>query len=279
MFESLRSLFGWEPPANDADDEDSAGDDEEIEKVDAEPAIVETDDDGGEGGEPSSNELTARINEIESEMDSTSSSVRAVQSSQDELQDTVEEMNDTVRELLGVYDQVNAAENPFVESGETYDNASASSTEEQEDDDEPEEDVVSFDDLDEQAAEPAAADGAGQAVSVEATGGQGPSLAANEPDYDALVNTLPDGYAGDVLLMEWLAKLMDQSGPAGALRAVEHYEAVNWVSPPARDRILDCLGGPSLDVFVDPTQPREPTADEHALSHQYLTVLSQLDEV
>jgi len=272
MFESLRAAFGWEPPAKDADDGASDGTDE-IESVDAEPAIIEMDEENE--GEPSSNELTARINEIESEVDSTSSSVRAVQSSQDELQDTVEEMNDTVRELLGVYDQVNAAENPFVDSGKRDDNTSASSTAEEAN--ESEEDIVSFDDLDEQSAESAAADGAGQAVSVQATGG--PGLAANEPEYDAMVNTLPDGYAGDVLLMEWLAKLMEQSGPAGALRAVEHYEAVNWISPPARDRILDCLGGPSLDVFVDPTQPREPTADEHALSHQYLTVLGQLDEV
>ncbi|MDZ7746892.1 MAG: FlaD/FlaE family flagellar protein [Halobacteriales archaeon] len=268
MFESLRDLLSWEPPANDETDESG---DEEIEKVDPAPAIVEMDD--GEGGDASSNELTARINEIESEVDSTSSSVQAVQSSQDDLQDTVSEMNDTVRELLGVYDQVNAAENPFVEAGEMYDNATAS-----EDSDDGDEGVVSFDDLDDETAPASAAtDGVGQAVSVEGTGG--PGLGMNEPQYNAMVNAVPDGYAGDVLLMEWLAKLMEKSGPAGALRAVEHYEAVNWVSPPARDRILDCLGGPSLDVFVDPTQPREPTADEHALSHQYLTVLSQLDEV
>jgi len=317
MSKSLREILGWEPPANDTDEQESDDDDDGTD-VDTEPAIVETDDkmDDGEDGGPSSKELTARIDEIEAEVDSTSSSVRAVQSSQDELHDTVEEMNDTVRELLGVYDQVNAAQNPFVESGETYDNASpdvtvnkesaTDETDELDAADESEDDVVSFDDLaeqrteqpavdeteaagehddeimrsgepDTQSTESAAADGAGQAVSVEATSGANP--ATNESEHDAMVSTLPGGYAGDVLMMEWLAKLMEQSGPAGTLRAVEHYQTLNWVSPSVRDRALDCLGGPSLDVFVDPTQPCEPTGDDHALSQQYLTVLSELDEV
>jgi hypothetical protein len=32
-------------------------------------------------------------------------------------------------------------------------------------------------------------------------------------------------------------------------------------------------------VFVDPTQPREPTADDHAASHEYIQVLNELKEV
>ena len=67
MFESLRAAFGWEPPANDADDGASDGTDE-IESVDAEPAIIEMDEENE--GEPSSNELTARINEIEGSIES-----------------------------------------------------------------------------------------------------------------------------------------------------------------------------------------------------------------
>lgn len=95
----------------------------------------------------------------------------------------------------------------------------------------------------------------------------------------ALLASVPDGYAGEVLLMEWLAALMERSGPAGALRAVDHYEAVGWVSPAVKHHLVDVIGGPGLDVFVDPTQPQEPTADEHALSSEYLRVLDHLTEV
>jgi archaellum component FlaD/FlaE len=101
-----------------------------------------------------------------------------------------------------------------------------------------------------------------------APGGQAPLLEA-----------VPDGYAGEMLVMEWLAMLMDQSGPAGALRAVEHYEDVGWVSADTRDRLVDVIGGPALDVFVDPRAPRELSAQEHADSYGYLRVIKQLRDL
>lgn len=101
-----------------------------------------------------------------------------------------------------------------------------------------------------------------------APGGQAPLLEA-----------VPDGYAGEMLVMEWLAMLMDQSGPAGALRAVEHYEDVGWISADTRDRLVDVIGGPALDVFVDPRAPRELSAQEHADSYGYLQVIQQLREL
>jgi archaellum component FlaD/FlaE len=97
--------------------------------------------------------------------------------------------------------------------------------------------------------------------------------------HPPMLETLPEGYAGEVLAMEWLGALMERSGPAGALRAVEHYEEVGWISPAVKRRLIDIIGGPSLDVFVDPMQPREPTGAEHQASHEYLTVLAELDTI
>ncbi|MBP2252415.1 archaellum component FlaD/FlaE [Halarchaeum solikamskense] len=103
---------------------------------------------------------------------------------------------------------------------------------------------------------------------------------ARDVDEDEMpvVSSLPGGYAGDVLVMEWLSVLMERSGPAGALRAISHYEAVGWISADVEATLLDIVGGPGLDVFVDPTRPREPSADEHALSYDYLRALRHLRE-
>jgi archaellum component FlaD/FlaE len=95
----------------------------------------------------------------------------------------------------------------------------------------------------------------------------------------SLLEAVPDGYAGEMLVMEWLAMLMDQSGPAGALRAVEHYEDVGWISADTRDRLIDVIGGPALDVFVDPRAPRELSGEEHADSYGYLRVIQQLRDL
>lgn len=200
---------------------------------------------------------------------------------------------------------------PASENGNGHQNRDGSGGQPHSTDDEP---VVSFDDLVEQAddapsrerqtpenasteeapTDHSAApdpDGEPDAATAQATpdGPTGPTTAGpdthqNESpesasDSEPLLTSVPDGYVGDVLVMRWLAALMDRSGPAGALRAVNYYETVGWISPEVRNRLVDTIGGPALDVFVDPTQPREPTADEHALSREYLCVLDRLTEV
>jgi archaellum component FlaD/FlaE len=73
---------------------------------------------------------------------------------------------------------------------------------------------------------------------------------------------------------------MTVSGSCGALRAIEHYEDIGWISSGLRDRLVDIIGGPSLDTSVDPTQfPQEPTAETHAMSHDYLRVLANLQDL
>jgi archaellum component FlaD/FlaE len=111
------------------------------------------------------------------------------------------------------------------------------------------------------------------------TGNRTHDTAPADGGHPPMLETLPEGYAGEVLAMEWLGALIERSGPAGALRAVEHYEEVRWISPEVKRRLIDIIGGPSLDVFVDPMQPREPTGAEHQASYDYLTVLAELDTI
>lgn len=117
-------------------------------------------------------------------------------------------------------------------------------------------------------ADRAGADGLGTASTRSTADGEGAPVLAS----------VPDGYAGDVLLMEWLGQLLQRSGDAGAVRAIEHYEDSGLISTEVREYLLDVVGGPSPEASVEPTEPREPTTDEHALSYGYLRALSRLTE-
>ncbi len=276
------------------------------------PDAGEPGDDGGGGAdeEPDVTELDVRIDELNEELDSTDASIRELRSSQEEMADSIDEMSDRVRQLVGVYDRIAAEENPFVDDPSEPDPTAGGSPmstggegwsgdsvidegHAREETPEPttagaEDDVVSFDDLwdgSEESAGRAPPQEDLQAESDAAPMAEQPpvadrtaSTAASAAD-DALLQSIPNGYAGEVLVMEWLATLMERSGPAGAFRAIDYYENVGWISPTVEQRLVDVIGGPALDVFVDPTQPREPTAEEHAVSHEYLRVMARLNEI
>ncbi|MFC7177020.1 FlaD/FlaE family flagellar protein [Halosegnis marinus] len=262
------------------DDDDAQ--DGEADEATPEPPETEPAEQRG----PDTTELGVRIDELEEDIDSTESTVRAIRSSQEEMTESMDEMHETVRRLTGVYDRLVAEDNPFVEghgSGETTPDASVPADDE---------DVVSFDDLYDEAeptdegADDAAMDddlfddyAPGEEPEPEPTAADGGPAATEPPEREPMLTAVPEGYAGDVLVMEWLAALMERSGPAGALRAVDHYEQTGWISASVKERLVSVIGGPSLDVFVDPMQPREPTAHEHTTSHRYLTVLGELDDI
>lgn len=305
MLEPIARLFG-----EDGDEIDETRADE------PEPAVddldIEPDPSVEEPAGPDTVELSNRIDDLEDEIESTSTSLSAIRNAQEETADSVEEVNDTVRQLAGIYDQVAAAENPFVDeddgSNGVVDDAG----------------TVSFDDLKhDDGSAPDHADGADAAdetaddeteatpererpshgiersLDREAENGEtedtleswefGETEPEREPEPDGevepsthgtdqLVETVPPGYVGDLLVMEWLSRLMDRSGPAGALRAIEHYHDLGLVSEQVRDRVVSVLGGPSLDVFVDPTRPHEPTIEEHSVSNTYLHALRDLED-
>lgn len=312
MLESIARLFGEDRDETDENQADEpAADDLEIAP---DPPV-------GEPAGPDTAELSNRIDDLEDEIESTATSVDAIRNAQEETADSVEEVNETVRQLAGIYDQVAAAENPFVgDGGESSGVAGDGPNGEAGD-----AGTVSFDDLDGDEAvsaddpdDPDTAAQTGQPTapsehngSVSSDHGDADDVAGNgeieatdpsfvawepedadngsvlapetEPERPAaegepLVETIPPGYAGDLLVMEWLSQLMDRSGPAGALRAIEHYRDLGLVSETVRDRLVAALGGPSLDVFVDPTKPHEPTIEEHRVSNTYLHALRDIED-
>jgi len=304
MFDNFPRMFSTDDTDGEEEPDDETGLDDldDLEGVGG-PTEEDESDDGG----PDTEDLDVRLSELEEDIDTTESSLRSLRSSQEEMAASVEEMNDTIRRLAGMYDRIAAQQNPFVDG----DDPGEVVGEPAEDGDDPAGDgegVVSFDDLREGAdGEDEHGDHEGDA---DGTTHEGRHERAPEPDHDEpdhreppaagettpappdagagdlpvdrptpLLSSVPEGYAGDVLVMEWLAMLMDESGPAGALRAVEYYEDVGWISGETRDHLVNVIGGPALDVFVDPTRPREPTAEEHVESHGYLRVISQLREL
>lgn len=338
----FKSLFG----GNDADEEPQADERLDGEQQAGDPAAgqpgqpADTMAGNGDGvladEGPDVGELDVRMGELQDDVDSVESSLRALESSQEEFADTIEEMDERVRQLVGIYDRLSAAENPFVDADDTAgaghtDGAGSVDNGESADSSEDRtvtagtapnghenESVVSFDDLEQRGGSKNGAGHAADGVADDELSGEGedggtdtdrdqdrepgeqpepeperaPAAesertppagperpAAGGPGREPVLESVPDSYAGEVLVMEWLSVLMDGSGPADALRAVGHYEDAGWISQEVRDHLVDVIGGPTLDVHVDPTQSRESTADEHAVSYRYLSVLAQLDGV
>jgi len=295
-------------------------------------------------------ELTARLDELETELADNESTIRSIESSQSEMTETMSELDDTVRRLLGVYDQLTAAENPFTQAnggadaeatdgegfgivGEPADPptpaddpgsdadedamAAASdgdadaaadprhgATADQPADRTGETPTVGFEDLlaDDDTAAPAG-DGttasatedaapdspADDAATVDAAMPEGVSAAdaarqASATDGPAAVTAVqladfPAGYAADLLAMEWLADMVETSGPAGALKALSFYEELGWISSDVADTLELYLSGPNLDDDVDPNCPVELTASDHAESYRYVLRLRALEDL
>jgi archaellum component FlaD/FlaE len=304
MFDNFPRMFSTDDTDGEEEPDDETGLDD-LEGLGGPTEEKEEEEDDGDDQGPDTEDLDVRLSELEEDIDTTESSLRSLRSSQEEMAASVEEMNDTIRQLAGMYDQIAAQQNPFVDDGEPGDVVG-----------EPAEDggdgVVSFEDLREEETDDSKSENGdygsdtGNADRTEQDGAPASDTSEpsqHEPDHrepdhrqpaaaeeaapagtereqpTPLLSSVPEGYAGDVLMMEWLAMLMDESGPAGALVAVEYYEDVGWISGETRDHLVNVIGGPALDVFVDPTRPREPTAEEHAESHGYLRVISQLREL
>ena len=323
MFESITQLLGDEP--EDEGDEPGAPPAEPDGLAD----VPDRPSDGVRGPEgPAATELSNRIDELEDDIESTTTSLGEIQNTQRETMESVEEVNETVRRLAGIYDQVAASQNPFVDGGADQPAADApvvdesaradehhDATDTSGDGPEAANDSVSFDGSDDSDTGPAAngsvsfdgadtgpasetaddAAGGGHAngsVSFDdldpasetaddaASGGHanGESGGAGASADEYVLGSVPEGYAAELLVMEWLSRLIQRSGPAGAFRAVEQYHDLGMISSATRDHAIDLLGGPSLDVFVDPSESNEPSVEEHRVSSAYLRALGRLVE-
>lgn len=116
-------------------------------------------------------------------------------------------------------------------------------------------------------------------------GGQGPaggdSASAQEAsEADAVtLSSLPETYAADVVIFEWLTDLVRTGGTAASLRAISYYAEIGWIDEDVRAHLESVLSGPDLDIHVDPeTMPDELTAEDHADSYTYIMTLSEIHQ-
>jgi len=116
---------------------------------------------------------------------------------------------------------------------------------------------------------------------VDATGGQ--SAAETRPANDSgsgldskpYLAELPKGYVADLVVMEWLEFLVVEFGPEDAVRTIEYYEDIGWISESVEEELLSFVSGFADVESVEPgeTGPATLEIDDHI---QSLTFLSQL---
>lgn len=88
---------------------------------------------------------------------------------------------------------------------------------------------------------------------------------------------LNQSYATELLVLEWLSELVTTSGPAATLKAIDYYAEIGWIDGQVRNHLEEILSGPDLDVHVDPNDPGELTARDHAESYAYIMKLDAVE--
>lgn len=94
-------------------------------------------------------------------------------------------------------------------------------------------------------------------------------------DGKPYLETLPGGYVVDLVVMEWLEFLVEEFGGEEAVRTVEYYQRIEWISESVGEKLLAFLEGLA---GVEPAEEAGPGSveldiDDHI---QSLTFISQL---
>lgn len=85
------------------------------------------------------------------------------------------------------------------------------------------------------------------------------------------LQALPETYAGEHLVFEWLEFLLLHAGYQGAVQAVDYYESVDWITEECESELHDYLLGLDDQSAGDPT---DLDVDDHLLSLVYIAKLS-----
>jgi flagellar protein FlaE len=84
---------------------------------------------------------------------------------------------------------------------------------------------------------------------------------------------LPEQYAGEHLIFEWLEFLLLHAGYKGATEALDYYESIEWITEDVESALGDYLLG------IDDQAANEPTdldVDDHLLSLVYIAKLESM---
>jgi archaeal flagellar protein FlaCE len=237
----------------------------------------EAEADGGEDGpdEEAVDDLRYRTESLEESLEDTEMRLDAIQDSQERVVSQVDELNDRVRRLLGLYDQVTDDINPFTGEGEA-DNGFEVFGGDRPDDRDDDGETVSFDDL-KGDVEIEPVDEIEDDSEPEPEPTPEPQLERRGSDEPAL-RELPDTYATDVVVFEWLADLLESGGPRATLEALSYYVEVGWIDEEVRVHLESGLAGPGLETAT-PAGAAELTADDHADSYAYVMQLREIREI
>lgn len=87
------------------------------------------------------------------------------------------------------------------------------------------------------------------------------------------LDALPESYAAEVVVFEWLETLVDRGGFKRTYDALGYYEALDWVTGPVADDLRDHLAG-----VADPESAgtRAFDQDDHIESLVYIAKLASL---
>jgi flagellar protein FlaE len=87
------------------------------------------------------------------------------------------------------------------------------------------------------------------------------------------LSTLPENYAGENLIFEWLEFLLLHAGYQGATEALDYYASIGWLTDEAESTLNDYLLG------IDDQGANEGNSldvDDHMLSLIYIAKLSSM---
>lgn len=103
-------------------------------------------------------------------------------------------------------------------------------------------------------------------------GAGGQSDVLGEKPY---LNTIPDGYASDLLVMQWLSDLQDAGDSASVANTIEYYREIGWISDTVAEELHSFIPGLSgIDVTEDPLAISSLPYDDHRQSLWYIHQLA-----
>ncbi|GAA0670780.1 FlaD/FlaE family flagellar protein [Natronoarchaeum mannanilyticum] len=265
---------------------------------------------GGRSNDDEDGELVERINdfeyelsEIRNDVEQNEASIDGLESEQldiNERMDRIEEHNAT---LLGVYDQLTEGVNPFArdweqseERRDTGDSTYGVIPDDESDSPGRDENLQrnggsssaasrsaeSADGRSPDARSSADGDDEPMPTDPEPSGPEAPSSTpvpesppsgTTPPENGPYLTEFADTYATDVLVMEWLAMLIDAAGEEGALKALDHYDRIDWVSESIRRELEVVLSGAWSESDAEPRN--DLNTDVHDRSFRFIARLSQ----
>lgn len=87
------------------------------------------------------------------------------------------------------------------------------------------------------------------------------------------LDTLPETYAGEHLIFEWLEFLLLHAGYQGAMESLDYYESVGWITENCEAELNDYLLG--LEEQTN-CEPNDLDIDDHLLSLVYIAKLASM---